>query len=1132
MKTRILMTTLVVAVLASAAHAQPALHLLPGDATVSAAAGDQTTPAIARGSNSLLAVWSDTRANVTGGYEGETSRDIYGVRLDLAGNVLDPVPIAILAGKSSQDNPKVVWNGSLWLIVYESYALSGTGYYYQKSLEAVRVSPTGQVLDAQPIKLYGLTPAAAGYWAVASDGNNWVVVNEGSSTSGDIVAVRVSAAGALLDPPTRSLVDATYYMRSNLKLAYSGGVFVLTFNDEYLNGTYDTKLVRFDSTLNRLDPSLIQLLSTPLSDLAGDGDGFYIVWHRQEPDFSVHVAGSRVTTAGQKLDGNGVNLSGTKQPYAYATTAVAWDGINWRVTWGEFSATWVARVDSAGQVLDPGSVAVTGPQTGPSAGTGNGALQLVWTTFTNNNYDVSSANISAGNTAGPNRALSLGAPRQLRPDIATSGSGYMLVYLSSTAGGSRVLAQPLDAAGNPLTLQPIQLDAGSPGYPNVAWNGSVYLVAWANANGVVAQRLLPDGRKVDAAPFVVMNPALGPADVAALGGGFLVVGRKIGINIQYIFPVAARVRGSDGAVLDAAPPLLGNSFVGRAPAVVALGSRWLVAWHANATHDNPYANTQGAFISPDGTKTPEFTIHGPFSTAGGNGIFEVGLGSNADKALLVQSQELTSGVETDLLGRFINADGTVTPMINLTPWSGNQYKPRLAWDDTNFIVVFQDQKTRLAPWTLDQLDARSDLFAMRISPTGTILDPQGLVFSAGPTGETDPAVTATNGVALIAGAVVVNDTHFANYRIVYDQFLAGAPVAVATATPAGGDVPVTVNFSSAGSTVASYLWDLGDGATSTLPNPSHTYTVAGPYIVTLSVDTSTTQAILVNVTKPNQVPVAVAAADKTSGNAPLDVIFYADGSYDPDGFVGNIEWLFDDGGSYWGSPAYHTFTTTGQHIVTLRVYDARGAIGTTTLTINIGGVNQPPVANASVTPTSGNAPLTVQFSPAGSSDPDGTVVAYHWDFGDVFGYTSSDPNPTYIYQYAGTYTATLTVTDNNNVSASDTVTIIVSPAGNTVLRSTAINLSATPQGKKVGLTGNVVVKNGSGAAVSGAMVSATWTKPGGTTVTQTATTSSTGIAKFSTSGDRGTYTLTVTNIAKSGYTFDAANSVLTKSITK
>ena len=64
------------------------------------------------------------------------------------------------------------------------------------------------------------------------------------------------------------------------------------------------------------------------------------------------------------------------------------------------------------------------------------------------------------------------------------------------------------------------------------------------------------------------------------------------------------------------------------------------------------------------------------------------------------------------------------------------------------------------------------------------------------------------------------------------------------------------------------------------------------------------------------------------------------------------------------------------------------------------------------------------------------------------------------------------------------------------------------------------------------MVSATWTYPGRATSSQTATTSSTGIAKFSATGGHGTYTLTVGNITKTGYTFDAANSMLKNSITK
>lgn len=1023
--------TLSMIFLASVSFVQGQPSFLPGDSTIAPAVGDQTAPAIALGGTNTLVVWADNRAVPYGSYawtEYETSRDIYGVRIDAAGNVLDDVPLAIVDSRSIQNFPKVAWNGSNWLVVYESVDVSGTGYYYQDSLEAVRVSPTGQVLDAQPIKLYGLTPSGSGYWTIASDGNNWVVVNQGTSTGGDIVGVRISPTGAVLDPPNRTLVAATYYMRSNLKLAFANGVFLLTFNE-----SYETKGVRFDSNLTKLDSAPLSLLVATLSGLAGNDDGFYIVWNRQEPDFSVHVVGSRVSTAGVRLDGNGVNLSGTKQPYSDAASAVAWDGIHWRVTWGEFAATYVTRVDTAGIAMDPGSVQIPGVQTGPTAGAGNGTMHLVWAEATDGGYgehDIVATRISSSNVAGPNLTLSTGAAQQLRPDVATSGDGYMFVYRSNADTLTRVLAQPLDVAGNPLTVEPVELAVGAllngPGSPSVAWNGSVYLVSWATAPGVVAQRLAPNGAKVDASPFMVMSGCLGAPDVAALGSDFLVTGRKVGTNVQYIFPAFARVSGA-GVVLDASPLVLGNSYVRNAPVAVVLGDRWFVAWHSNVSHDSPYSGSMGAFVPAGGAPTAEFLIHGPFSTAGGNGIFEVGLASSGTQALFVQSQELTSGVENDLLCHVIDATGAVGPQVNLTPWSGNQYRPRVAWDGTNFIVVYQDQKNRLALWTLDQLDARSDLFAMRVSPNGSKIDPQGFVFSASPIAETDPTVCASNGMAMLAGAMMINDDTFANYRITYEFLPANGAVAVINADVTEGDVPLVVNFTSTGSTGNFYDWDFGDGLTANSANPTHTFTIPGEYLVMLEVTDGnglqSMQAQRINATKPNQIPVAIATADTYAGSVPFDVVFFAAGSYDPDGAIGNIEWLFSDGGSYWGATAYHTFETPGPQTVTLNCYDARGGVGTTQLIINAPGVNLPPIPRADATPTTGYSPLLVQFSSAGSMDPDGAIVAYEWSFGDAAGTTSNEPNPSFTYTSSGSFVATLTVWDDDNSSRNETISI-------------------------------------------------------------------------------------------------------------
>jgi PKD repeat protein len=92
----------------------------------------------------------------------------------------------------------------------------------------------------------------------------------------------------------------------------------------------------------------------------------------------------------------------------------------------------------------------------------------------------------------------------------------------------------------------------------------------------------------------------------------------------------------------------------------------------------------------------------------------------------------------------------------------------------------------------------------------------------------------------------------------------------------------------------------------------------------------------------------------------------------------------------------------------------------------IGGGNRSPVAKASANKTSGANPLTVAFSSAGSSDPEGGALSYLWTFGD--GTTSTAANPTKTYTTNGTYTPTLKVTDPAGLSGTASLVITV---GNT-----------------------------------------------------------------------------------------------------
>jgi glucose/arabinose dehydrogenase/PKD repeat protein len=101
--------------------------------------------------------------------------------------------------------------------------------------------------------------------------------------------------------------------------------------------------------------------------------------------------------------------------------------------------------------------------------------------------------------------------------------------------------------------------------------------------------------------------------------------------------------------------------------------------------------------------------------------------------------------------------------------------------------------------------------------------------------------------------------------------------------------------------------------------------------------------------------------------------------------------------------------------------------------------NQAPVALASADKTSGPAPLTVNFSSAGSNDPEGQPITYSWDFGD--GSSSAAGNPAHTYANAGQYVVRLTVSDGENSSVSTPLTISVgSPPTATI---TAPNDGAT-----------------------------------------------------------------------------------------
>ncbi len=229
-----------------------------------------------------------------------------------------------------------------------------------------------------------------------------------------------------------------------------------------------------------------------------------------------------------------------------------------------------------------------------------------------------------------------------------------------------------------------------------------------------------------------------------------------------------------------------------------------------------------------------------------------------------------------------------------------------------------------------------------------------------------------------------------------------APVAAFTGSPTSGCAPLTVYFTNQSTgDITSYSWTFGDGGSSTAQNPSHQYTSAGSYTVALTVtgpggsDVETkTNYITVGVP-----PTANFTGSPTSGDVPLAVNFTNTSSG-----ATSYSWNFGDSQTSTATNPSHTYTSTGTFTVTLTATNACGSdqeIKTGYITVTC----TPPVANFSGSPTSGNVPLTVNFTNSSSG-----ATSYSWNFGDS--QTSTATNPSHTYTSAGTYTVTLTATNS------------------------------------------------------------------------------------------------------------------------
>jgi len=319
--------------------------------------------------------------------------------------------------------------------------------------------------------------------------------------------------------------------------------------------------------------------------------------------------------------------------------------------------------------------------------------------------------------------------------------------------------------------------------------------------------------------------------------------------------------------------------------------------------------------------------------------------------------------------------------------------------------------------------------------TNTTCETRTITFTAPATGTYYLGFHFTRTAPSSYCGINVDDVLFTQSVLVCSQTSCSPSSALHANTAAGTPYavrPYTVAFTglaTGGTAPYGYGWTFGDGGTSTLQSPGHTYTAAGTYTAALTVTDAaagshTDSHLSVRIVDPLA---AVAGGSPLSGAAPLGVSFTAtpaggDGTY-------TYDWDYGDGTAHGTAQnPSHTYSACGAYTVTLRVTDGHGAATTDShLVVAAGGTLAASSASACAV---GAVPVNLSFT--GNASCGTPPYTYSWNFGDGSP-LSSQQNPLHAYALAGNYSAVLTVKDSlNNTATATAIPVAVSGGGGTV----------------------------------------------------------------------------------------------------
>lgn len=440
---------------------------------------------------------------------------------------------------------------------------------------------------------------------------------------------------------------------------------------------------------------------------AFDGTNYFLVWedNRMCKDISGpwRIYGTRISPDGTVLDPAGGICISTKD-YSQSFPAIAFDGINYMVVWGNFyngiSSIIGTRLTTSGMVLDTQGIVVF-------AGSSDSALR--------------------------------------NPAIAFDGSNYMVVwenrwyvspdYFAKTQG-VRVSPSGIVLDATPFTVSNTTIANSFAQYPSIAFGETNYLVAWeSNSAGHIdlyGTRVSTNGSILDSTniPICTLKNHQSNPKIAFDGSNYFVTFRDYCIkggkyDSMKIYGVRVDTSGvildTQGIFIRDTPQISGYEFYINVPSVSFGNNQYFVTWEEvkrDTINDVDSNNVYGIRIDKEGKILDTVTIfnnseHYDISTAttfGKDNYFVVcgGIGGRID----------STGAVLDTTG------------INIVTTVNEQYEPVIASDGTDYLVVWKEWRG-VKDYSSTLPPARYDIYATRINSLGNILDSKPILIASG-----------------------------------------------------------------------------------------------------------------------------------------------------------------------------------------------------------------------------------------------------------------------------------------------------------------------------------------------------------------------------------------------------------------